>query len=161
MVAPEPADLVWQLIDARDLARFLLDAAAAATSGPFNLVCPRSAAITTKRFVEACVDVTGGRASPVWVSEEVLARAGVAEWDDLPGWIHTGSDAVGMHDCDVSAAVAAGLTCRPLEATVADTWEWMLTLPPRSRRPLRAGLPARGLSAEQEQAVWWLSARRR
>ena len=28
MVAPEPADLVWQLIDARDLARFLLDAAA-------------------------------------------------------------------------------------------------------------------------------------
>jgi 2'-hydroxyisoflavone reductase len=161
MVAPEPADLIWQLIDARDLACFLLDAAAGATSGAFNVVCPRSEAITTKRFVEACVDVTGGRARLVWVPEEVLARAGVAEWDDLPGWIPTASEAAGMHDCDVTAAVAAGLTCRPFEATVADTWAWMQTLPPRSRRPLRAGLPARGLSAEQEQAVWWLAAGRR
>ena len=30
-----------------------------------------------------------------------------------------------MHDCDVSAAVAAGLACRPIEETVADTWAWM------------------------------------
>jgi hypothetical protein len=62
-----------------------------------------------------------------------------------------------MHDGDVSAALAAGLTCRPVEETVADTWTWMLTLPSRERRPTRAGLPRRGLSAEQEQAVWWLT----
>jgi 2'-hydroxyisoflavone reductase len=161
MVAPEPADRIWQILDARDLARFMLDAAAAATSGIVNVVCPRSDGVTTKRLIDACIDVTGQRAQPVWVAEEVLRRAGVAEWDDLPGWIPTGSDAAGMHDCDVAAAVAAGLVCRPIESTVADTWAWMQTLPATARRPIRAGLPSRGLSAEQEQAIWWLSPGRR
>jgi nucleoside-diphosphate-sugar epimerase len=157
LVAPEPADLVWQLIDARDLAGFMLDAAAGRTTGVYNVVCPRSQAITTSRLVEACVSVTGGRADPRWVPAALLARAGVAAWDDLPGWIPPGDEAAGMHDCNVSAAVAAGLTCRPIETTVADTWAWQQTLPPRSRRPLREGLPRRGLSAEQEQAIWWLT----
>jgi 2'-hydroxyisoflavone reductase len=161
MVAPEPADLVWQLLDARDLAIFMLDAATAGTAGAFNVVCPRTDGVTTRRLVEACVAVTGGKAVPVWVTEQVLERAGVALWDDLPGWIPTGSEAAGMHDCDVSAAVAAGLSCRPIEETVADTWAWMQTLAPKARRPLRSGLPRRGLSAEQEQAIWWLSTGRR
>lgn len=156
MVAPEPADAVWQLIDARDLAGFLLDAATRATSGAFNVVCPRADGVTTGRIVEACVEVTGRRTTPVWVSDAILRRAGIEAWDDLPGWIPAGDEAAGMHDCDVSAAVAAGLTCRPIEATITDTWEWMQTLPPKARRPLRAGLPKRGLSAEQEQAIWWL-----
>jgi 2'-hydroxyisoflavone reductase len=112
--------------------------------------------VTTQRLVEGCLEVTGGLARPVWVPEAVLARAGVAEWDDLPGWIPSGSDAAGMHDCDVSAALAAGLICRPIEVTIADTWQWMQTLPARSRRPLRPGVPRRGLSAEQEQGIWWL-----
>jgi 2'-hydroxyisoflavone reductase len=157
MVAPEPAEQIWQLIDVRDLAGFVLDAAASATSGPFNVVSPRSERFTTRRIVEACVEVTDAHTMPVWVSEQVLQRAGVAEWDDLPGWVPPDSDAAGMHDCDTSAAVAAGLTCRPIETTVSDTWDWMQTLPVRDRRPLRAGLPSRGLSAEQEQAIWWLT----
>jgi 2'-hydroxyisoflavone reductase len=139
----------------------MLDAATAHTAGAFNVVCPRTDGVTTRRLVEACVAVTGGKAVPVWVTEQVLERAGVALWDDLPGWIPTGSEAAGMHDCDVSAAVAAGLSCRPIEETVADTWAWMQTLAPKARRPLRSGLPRRGLSAEQEQAIWWLSTGRR
>jgi 2'-hydroxyisoflavone reductase len=31
----------------------------------------------------------------------------------------------GLHDGDVSAAYAEGLTCRPVEETVADTWRWL------------------------------------
>jgi 2'-hydroxyisoflavone reductase len=160
MVAPEPAERVWQILDARDLARFMLDAASATSTGVFNVVCPRTNGVTTRRLVEACIDVTGRRTKPIWVTEEVLQRAGVAEWDGLPGWIPTGSEAAGMHDCDVSAAVAAGLVCRSIESTVADTWAWMETLPSKSRRPIRAGLPNRGLTAEQEQAIWWLSSAR-
>jgi nucleoside-diphosphate-sugar epimerase len=159
MVAPEPADRVWQLLDARDLAAFMLDAATAptATTGVFNVVCSRDEGVTTGRLIEACLEVTGRHAVPVWVSEDVLQRAGVAEWDGLPGWIPGGSEAAGMHDCDVSAAQAAGLRCRPIETTVADTWDWLQTLPAASRGLVRAGLPRRGLSAEQEQAIWWLN----
>jgi 2'-hydroxyisoflavone reductase len=156
MVAPEPADQVWQLVDARDLAGFLLDAAVAGRNGTFNVVGPRSQGVTTRRLLEACVEVTGNRARLAWVPPQLLERAGVASWDDLPGWMAPDSEGIGMHDCDVSAAVAAGLSCRAIEETVADTWKWMLTLPPRSRRPTRAGLPARGLTAEQEQSIWWL-----
>jgi len=158
LVAPEPAERVMQLVDARDLAAFILGGAHAGVAGAFNVVCPRAAAFTTRRLVEACAEVTGAGAEPVWVPERVLRRAGVAEWDDLPGWIPEDSEGAGMHDCDVSAALAHGLTWRPLEQTVADTWAWMQTLPPRARRPLRPGLPRRGLSAEQEQAIWWLMA---
>jgi 2'-hydroxyisoflavone reductase len=157
LVAPEPADQVWQLVDARDLAIFTLDAAAGATIGVFNVVCPRSDGVTTARLLEACVAATGRRASLAWVPPALLERAGVGSWDDLPGWIPPGDEGIGLHDCDVSAAVAAGLSCRPIEQTVADTWEWMQTLPPRARRPLRTGSPARGLSAEKEQAIWWLA----
>jgi 2'-hydroxyisoflavone reductase len=157
MVAPEPADLVWQLVDARDLAAFMLDAATGTTTGAYNVVCPRTDGVTTKRLVEACVAVTGGRAQLRWVPTALLERAGVGGWDDLPGWIPPGSEAAGLHDCNVAAAVAAGLTCRPIEDTVADTWKWMQSLPPRARRPIRPGLPHRGLTAEQEQSIWWLS----
>jgi 2'-hydroxyisoflavone reductase len=156
MVAPEPADMVWQLIDARDLAAFVLDGAERHTSGTFNVVCPRSAGITTRRLIEGCVAAANAGARPTWVSPTTLARAGVGEWDDLPGWIPPGSDGSGMHDCDVSAAVAAGLSCRPIEATIADTWAWMQSRPPKERRPVKPGTPRRGLSAEQEQAIWWL-----
>lgn len=159
LVAPEPDDQIWQLIDARDLAGFVLESAEKATAGEFNVVGPRAAGITTKRLVDACVGATGAVSHPVWVPCDVLKRAGVREWDDLPGWIPPGSESAGMHDCAVDAAVASGLTCRPVEATVDDTWQWMQSRPVRSRRPLRAGLPRRGLSAEQEQAIWWLCGR--
>ncbi|MCA2189688.1 hypothetical protein [Nonomuraea cavernae] len=36
-----------------------------------------------------------------------------------------GSVPSGMHDADVSAALAQGLTTRPLRETLADTWTWL------------------------------------
>ncbi len=30
-----------------------------------------------------------------------------------------------MHAGEVSRALAAGLRCRPVEQTVADTWRWL------------------------------------
>jgi nucleoside-diphosphate-sugar epimerase len=157
MVAPAPPDQPWQCIDARDLAAFLLDAAEAHTTGVFNVVGPLSAGVTTGRLLTACVEATGAAAELVWIEAEVLRRAGVSEWEDLPGWVAPDGEGAGMHDCDVSAAVAAGLSCRPIEHTVADTWQWLREIPPSRRPPRRPGLARRGLSAEQEQAVWWLT----
>ncbi len=161
IVAPAPPERIWQCIDARDLAGFLLAAAEATTSGIFNVVCPTSAGVTTRRLLDACLAVTGSGGDLVWIGAEVLRRAGVSEWDDLPGWMAPDGEGAGMHDCDVSAAVAAGLDCRAIEQTVADTWEWLREVPPSRRPPRRGGIPRRGLSAEQEQAIWWLVGRRR
>lgn len=156
LVVPLPDDQCWQCIDARDLAEFFLDAAERQTPGVANVVCPTSAGITTRRFADACVEATGSRATPVWVSPQILRRAGVGEWDDLPGWVAADGDGRGMHDCDVSVATAMGLSCRPIEATVTDTWAWLSSLPPRTRSRTSRSHHRRGLSAEQEQAIWWL-----
>jgi nucleoside-diphosphate-sugar epimerase len=157
MVAPAPPDRCWQCIDARDLAAFVLTAATTGTTGTFNVVGPASAGVTTERLLEACVAATGGRAELVWIAPEVLRRAGVSEWDDLPGWIAPDGEGAGLHACNVDAALAAGLATRPIEATVADTWQWLQNVPSHKRPPHRPGLPTRGLSAEQEQAIWWLA----
>jgi nucleoside-diphosphate-sugar epimerase len=157
LIAPLPEERLWQYIDSRDLADFLLAAAAEQRAGIFNVVCPKESGVTTRRILDACMAATEHRATVKWVPTETLRRAGIGDWDDLPGWTDPAGESAGLHDCDVSAAVAAGLRCRAIEETVADTWHWLADIAPSRRPPLRDGLPRRGLTAEQEQAVWWLS----
>jgi nucleoside-diphosphate-sugar epimerase len=160
LVAPGPRDRIWQYIDARDLAAFMLHCADRTTAGMFNVVCPRDHGVTTERLLTCCAEVTGANTQLRWVDSDVLTRARVGEWDDLPGWTSPDGELAGLHDCDVTAAVAAGLSCRAIEDTVGDTWNWLREIPPRRRPPRRADVPRRGLTAEQEQAIWWLAAPR-
>jgi hypothetical protein len=55
-----------------------------------------------------------------------------------------------MHDGDVSAAYAAGLRCRPVAETVADTWDWLQT---EGWPPPRPDRPPNGLDRAREEAV--------
>lgn len=141
--APGPADLPIQYVDARDLAAWTLDAAASGLSGPYNLVSPVGHA-TMGDLITACTEVTGSGAEPVWITPEQVAAAGVEPWTQLPVWVPPGEAHDAMHGSDVSRALAAGLRCRPVAETVADTWEWLTSLggtaPQRSDRPV-PGLP--------------------
>jgi nucleoside-diphosphate-sugar epimerase len=151
VLAPGPADLPLQLIDARDLARFVLDAATAGEHGPFNVVSRRGHA-TMRTLLEACAAVAGSEDTRLtWVAPERIAAAGIEPWTELPVWLPPDHEYAGMHAADVERAHAAGLTCRPVQETVADTWAWMRALdgPP----PLRADVPAPGLDRERERAV--------
>jgi 2'-hydroxyisoflavone reductase len=56
-------------------------------------------------------------AEVTWVSDEFLVEQGVGPWMELPLWL-PGSEYAGMHDADVSRAVAEGLRFRPLAATL-------------------------------------------
>jgi hypothetical protein len=73
----------------------------------------------------AAISATGSSARLVWVSPEVIESAGIEAWTELPIWLPPTGEAAGLHDGDVSAAYAAGLTCRPIEETIADTWRWL------------------------------------
>ncbi|MGH3329420.1 MAG: reductase [Streptomycetales bacterium] len=150
VVAPQPAERPWQYIDTRDLARFLLDAAADGLTGAMNVVSPVGHT-TTERLIDACVRATGSDADIVWVPWETLAAADVGPWVDLPGCVPPEGENAGLHDCDVRQVLRAGLRCRPVEQTVADTWAWMRSLD--GPVPLRAGLPTSGLSEEKERKV--------
>lgn len=134
MLAPGPADLPLQYIDARDLAAWMLSAAEQGRSGAYNTVSRRGHT-TMRELLDRVVEVTGGAAELRWTAPEVVLAAGVEPWNDLPIWIPPGHPYAFLHNGDVSKASDAGLVCRPVDETVADTWAWL--------RGLDGGAPQR------------------
>jgi nucleoside-diphosphate-sugar epimerase len=151
VLAPGPADLPLQYIDARDLAAWLLDA----PSGVFNTVS-RTGHATMGELLDAAVATVGSAARLVWTDPEPILAAGVEPWNDLPIWIPAGHEYRWLHESDVRHAYRTGLSPRPIAETVADTWEWLR----RSGDPaVRPGRPAVGLDPDREAAVLAVSSR--
>jgi len=150
-LAPSPPDLPLQYIDARDLAIFVLDAAARGLAGPYNLVS-EPGHTTTGELLTTANEVTGGRAELRWTDPQVILDAGIEPWTELPIWLPAGSsDYQLLHQGDVTKALAAGLRLRPVRDTVADTWAWMQSsggVPPQ-----RSDRPRPGLDPAKEQAL--------
>jgi len=121
-----PADTLDQpvaLVDARDLAGWLVEAAERGLSGAVNTTGP--AGMTTYRgLLATCREVTGSDAEWVPVSDEELVAAGVQEWAHLPMWL-LADEARTAWDVDTARARELGLPSRPLRESVADTWTWM------------------------------------
>ncbi|MGV9313481.1 NAD-dependent epimerase/dehydratase family protein [Streptomyces sp. NPDC003691] len=131
VLAPEPADAPVQYIDIRDMAEWILSAAEAGLSGPYNMVGEQRRTVFGE-FLDECVRVTGGAGrEPVelrWTPADRILAAGVSPWTDLPVWVppEQAPDLVGaLYTLNVDRALAAGLRTRPLAETVADTWDWL------------------------------------
>jgi 2'-hydroxyisoflavone reductase len=150
VLAPAPPDADAQVIDARDLAAWIVHAAERGLAGTYNAV-DRPVPRTT--LVETCRRVANLDSEVVWVDGEFLAEQGVGEWMELPLWLIDPAFA-GMLSVDPSAALAAGLEPRPLEETVRDTLAWIAA----GDAPAETGA---GLDRAKEQAVLdaWLSKR--
>ncbi|WP_393060417.1 NAD-dependent epimerase/dehydratase family protein [Streptomyces sp. LN549] len=140
VLAPGTPDLDLQYIDVRDLAEWLLDASAKGLHGPYNLVS-RPGHTTMGGLLNACVRATGSDAELRWTDADRILAAGVEPWTDLPVWLPPGELYDTLHQGDVGRAYGAGLRCRPVEETVADTWAWLCdiggTAPQRTDRPLK------------------------
>ena len=149
VLAPGPADLPLQYIDCRDLAAWLLTAADRGIGGVFNTVS-RPGHATMRSLLEAARTATGSSARLVWTPPDVVVAAGIAPWTELPVWVPPDGEAAGLHTGDVSKVYAAGLTCRPVEQTVADTWAWLQA---EGDPPERPGRPAHGLDPDREREV--------
>lgn len=148
--APGPSGLPLQYVDVRDLARWTLDAAGAGLGGPYNVVSPTGHA-TMGGFLEACAKVTGGAAELRWTDPARIEEAGVQPWTELPVWLPEGEMHDFMYGGDVTRALEAGLVCRPVGETVADTWAWLGTL--GGVAPQRSDRPSPGMSTEQEAVL--------
>jgi nucleoside-diphosphate-sugar epimerase len=121
VIAPGPADLPLQLVDARDLATFTLNATAAGRSGAYNIVSRRGHA-TMHTLLETARGVTGGGARLVWTPPEEIDGE---PWNEIPIWLPPDHEYAALHDIGVEKAHAAGFTTRPMGETVADTWAWL------------------------------------
>lgn len=145
--APGPRELPIQYIDVRDLAEWTLDAVSGGLGGAYDVVSPHGHT-TMGGLLEACARVTGGQAELHWRRPESVLAAGAEPWTGLPVWLPPGADYDHLHCGDVSKALAAGLRCRPVEETVADTWEWLQAI--GEQAPQRADRPLTGIDARTE-----------
>jgi len=124
-----------QLIDVRDLAAWLVDAAESRAPGVANV---GGRTHTLAEHLAIAREVAGGRSRPVAVHDAWLEAHDVQPWAgprSLPLWLP--AEAAGLNSNSTARAEALGLRRRPLAETLADTLEW------RERHPevaLDAGL---------------------
>lgn len=122
VLAPGPADFPLQLIDGRDLARFMLSAADQGIGGAFH-VTSRPALTTVRELLETAVDVVGNDAELVWADGDLLEREGV--WLGIELGIRAPDAQFAEMWTDTTKAHDAGLTCRPIREMLEDTWAWL------------------------------------
>lgn len=140
LLVPGPPDRALQLLDARDLAAWMLEPGRTGTfvaAGPPETMAALPAAL--------------GAADPVWASDAELTAAGIEEWTELPFWT-TEAESPGAMRLD---ARVAAIPTRPLAETVRDTRRWLLH--EGGRAEVAAASPPRGgasvLDAAREREI--------
>lgn len=151
VLAPgKPSDPI-QCIDVRDLALWTINAIEQKHFGTFNVTGPYHQ-MTMGEFLKIVRTTTNSEAEFTWVSADFLQEQKVSPWQDLPLWVPPESGLGGFTQVDISRAVSAGLTIRPMSMTVQDALAWHRTM----SRPGDGALQA-GLSPEREKqllAAW-------
>ena len=113
-----------QLIDARDLAAWMIHLVEARSRGTYN-ACSPSGHWTMGQIVDA-LRLAADSPRATWVDETLLLAQNVEPWTGLPLWIPTTfADEAGFMEFDCRRAQAAGLGIRPLEQTVAAMADWL------------------------------------
>ncbi|MCA1946958.1 MAG: NAD-dependent epimerase/dehydratase family protein [Armatimonadetes bacterium] len=151
LLVPDRPSQPVQVIDARDLAYWMLLLLEQEVSGVFNAAGPAEPLTLGDLWEAFRAEFPGAR--PVPVSEGFLSQQGVQCWTELPLWIASEARADGTMRADSSRAVSAGLTFRPIVQTARDTVEWHGSQP---ARPWAAGL-----TAERERRLLELWGERR
>jgi 2'-hydroxyisoflavone reductase len=142
VLAPGVPEQAVQIIDARDLADWILAAAESGRVGVYNATGPAEP-LAMQQLLATC-EAEGGRdARFTWVDDAFLLSAGVKPRMELPLWM-PGARGAGAVDC--RRAIAEGLAFRPLAATVRDTLAWDSSRP--AATPRRAGI-----TREREQQL--------
>ena len=133
VLAPAPPESPTQVIDVRDLGAWIVDLCARRASGTYNATHP---GVSLEDLLTTCRQVASSDAEITWVSPEFLVEHGVGEWMELPLWLV--DPAMEYVDrVDVSRALEAGLTFRPLEETVRGTLDDAETTDAAGLRPER------------------------
>jgi 2'-hydroxyisoflavone reductase len=121
VLAP-PADAPVQFIDAKDLARWTIQAAEESLTGVFNITS-RPDTTTFGRVLETIKKITQSKTNFIHVDDTF------AQKHEIPFPLFAGKADENWEKVSVTKAVDAGLTLRSLEQTVQDTFHYVQALP--------------------------------
>jgi nucleoside-diphosphate-sugar epimerase len=127
VLCPGDPEAPVQFVDARDLGAWLVTLALEGPGGVFNATGPAEP-LSFVELLDRIRTTIGSDANLVWTDEQRILAADVQPWTELPLWL-PGSEHAGMARADISRALAAGLTFRPLGETIEDTLAWDRTVP--------------------------------
>lgn len=148
ILAPGDGMDAVQVIDARDLAGWIIRVAEEGVTGVYNATGPRSPLTMAGELYGIRAALPGDvDLRFTWVPDDFLARHEVRPWSEMTTWFGPGP-AQAFSRTDVTRAIERGLTFRPLAVTAADTLGWWRSLPSERREEPRAGL-----DREKERAV--------
>lgn len=147
VLAPGSPDDPVQVIDVRDLATWIVDAAEARTTGVFDAT---SHVMTRAQVLADAAAGVGTEPTLTWVPQEFLLDQEVEPWMGeraVPLWLPL-PEYAGLLAHDVTASYDAGLRTRPIAETSRDTLAWLRAHP---------DAPVTGLSraAEAEVLAAW------
>ena len=148
VLAPGSPDAPVQVIDARDLAAWMVTLLERGVAGTFNATGP-SQPLTLGRCLETIAAAVGGNARLTWVSDAFLDAGKVEPWMQMPLWLHAADQP--LVTGNIARALAEGLTFRPLEDTARDTLAWERSLAAGTR----ASSPVLPAERERELLAAW------
>jgi 2'-hydroxyisoflavone reductase len=156
VLGPEPRRQPVQLVDARDLADWIVSLGESRAPGVFNATGPEQP-LTLEYVLSEIRSATHGGTRFVWVDEDFVREAELEPFHDLPLWIGSDPEWSGFLSADVSRAVAAGLRFRPLSETILDTLAWTRAQKPVPSKELGVPMIPAGISRKREAellAAW-------
>jgi 2'-hydroxyisoflavone reductase len=137
VLSPGESNRQIQMIDARDLATWVVQMIEKKKIGTYNVTGPEHI-LTMEQLLEECKSTLESNASITWVNEEFLAAKEIKPWIELPLWIPSTTNWPGFLAVNCRKAISEGLTFRPLSETIRDTYEWGKSRP--DDQELKAGM---------------------
>ena len=119
VLVPDIAESATQIIDVRDLAAWLLEAAGQGLTGSFNAL---GDVVPFGEYLDESLRASGMAHQLVTVPEAWLVEHGVDYWagpDSLPLWLPPGHE--GFQSRSNEAALAHGMVLRPWQHTLMDS----------------------------------------
>lgn len=151
VLAPGDPERTVQLIDARDLASWMLDLGERGIGGAFCATAP-AGRTTMREVLDAAVAASGSDARLHWAPDALLRESGLEPWIEIPLWLPE-DEFPGTWRVGTGAAEAAGLRTRPVAESVADVWAWVRDGGAGELHDWGAAARAKGIPPEREQEL--------
>jgi 2'-hydroxyisoflavone reductase len=153
VLIPGSSQMVWQIIDARDLVDWAVSMFERRLGGIFNVVGP-NLPISAGDLFGNIVRVLGVEAEPVWIETNFLKKQeGHERWLDLAEWVCLPPSMANLYRVSNQKAKDAGLSFRSLDLTIQDTMRWFKEVGEPKKQLVADGLEGHTLTCWDSQGI--------